>query len=429
MVTYLVALVDRQLLSLLVGPLKQGLDLTDTQVGMLQGLAFGLFYTLLGIPIGRLIDSWSRRNVIAIGAFLWCLMTAACGLAGSFAHLFLARVGVGVGEATMSPGALSMLSDYFAPARRALAISVYIAGGSLGSGVALIIGGTVIDHFVQRGPVHLPLLGVLQPWQSVFVAVGLTGLVAVALLLTVHEPPRRLGAGEHAGSAPSWREFGRFLAARRRLFVLHFGGMGLFSVLSYGLLAWAPTFFIRHHGWTATQVGITFGSIVALCGFVGVISGGAWATRRRAAGVADATLRTAAFGFAAIVLPAIAGPLLADPRLSLGCYALCAFFMAFPSGVSAAALQEVTPNRLRAQTSAVYYFAINLLGLGFGPVLVGLLTDRVFGDESRVGESLALSAVLLGPPAALMLYAALRPFAHWQRVGAAQAAAPGGANG
>jgi MFS family permease len=412
MITYMVALVDRQILSLLVVPLKESLSLSDTQVGLLQGLAFGVFYTLLGVPIGRLIDAWSRRNVIAIGCLLWCLATMTCGLAKSFGQLFLARVGVGVGEATVSPGSLSLLTDYFPPERRPFAISVYVAGGSLGAGAALIFGGAVIELVARFGEVRLPLFGGLEPWQSVFLIVGAAGFVAVALLMTVREPARQ---GVAAGDAvPGWAEFGAFLRERASLFALHFSGFALFSTLCYGMLAWAPTFFIRRHGWSASEIGVSLGVAIAVFGAAGVITGGYLGTRLRARGVADATLRTAAWGVLAISAPAALAPLVPDPRAALALYALATFFMAFPSGVSAAALQEVTPNRLRAQTSALYYFAINLVGLGLGPLHVALLTDGVFADEAHVGESLALSAAVLGPIGGALMFMALRDFRRWR---------------
>jgi MFS family permease len=336
-------------------------------------------------------------------------MTAVCGLANSFAQLFFARVGVGVGEATMSPGALSMLTDYFPPERRPLAVSVYVAGGSLGSGLALIAGGTVIQHFTRLGHVTLPFLGTLEPWQCVFVMIGITGLIAVLLLLTLCEPMRR-GLGATGNEPPELRAFLAFLRQRRRLFLCHFSGFALFSTLCYGLLAWAPTFFIRHHRWGTARVGLWFGLMIMICGVFGVICGGAWATRARQRGVGDATLRTAIWGVAAIVLPATFAPLAGEASVSLVLYGIATIFVAFPSGVSATALQEVTPNRLRAQVSALYYFAINLVGLGLGPLSVALLTDYVFRSEAALGYSLAVCAAVLGPAGALLMMAALRPF-------------------
>jgi MFS family permease len=410
-VTYAVALIDRQLLSLLVGPLKQAFTLTDTQVGLLQGVAFGIFYTLLGIPLGRLIDRSSRVFVVTLGCVLWCLMTAACGMAGSFAALFVARVGVGIGEATVSPGSLSLLSDYFPPTTRPLAVSVYVAGGSLGAGAALLGGGALIDWITAASPFGWPVVGHLAPWQSVFVLTGLTGLGAVGLLLTVREPPRRGGR-----ATATLAEFGAFLRRRARLFTLHFGGFALFSVLCYGLLAWAPTYFIRHYHWSASRVGATLGAAIAVCGMAGVVSGGWLAMCWRRAGRTDATLRVTALGAAALTLPAALAPLAPNAAMAVALYAAAMFFVAFPSGASAAAVQDVTPNRLRAQTSSVYYFAVNLVGLGFGPPSVGLLTDHVLHDEAAVGSALALCAAVCGPASALLLCTALRPLREANRL-------------
>lgn len=190
-VAYLLSFLDRQILALLVGPIRQDLDISDTQVSLLGNLAFGIFYTLLGLPLGRAADRFSRRGIIAAGVATWCLMTAACGLARNFVQLFLARVGVGVGEAALNPAALSMISDYFPRRTRGRALTFYNMGVSLGVGVALIFGGQVIAWVAAAPPVELPGIGVLRAWQTVFILVGLPGLLIALLMLTVREPVRR----------------------------------------------------------------------------------------------------------------------------------------------------------------------------------------------------------------------------------------------
>lgn len=411
--TYLIAFVDRQILSLLVEPLKHSLHLTDTQISLLQGFAFGAFYTLVGVPIGRLIDASNRRNVVAMGCFLWCIATSLSGFAAGFAYLFLARMAVGIGEATVSPGALSILSDCFPARRRALPISIYIAGASVGAGAALLAGGSILQLVGVLATDLTPLIGPVDSWRLVFMVVGAVGLLAVALLLTVREPIRRGTA--QLEKPPSWSEFRRFLKERAALFGPYFLGFALCSTVGYGVLAWAPTFLIRVHHLSAARVGFELGIVIALMGVCGVLSGGVVATQWRRRGAQDAAFRTATLGVAGMILPAALAPLVSNTELSIGLFGVTIFFLTFASGVSAAALQEVTPNRLRAQTSAIYFFAINFVGVGLGPLHIALITDYVFADEAQISTSLITSALCLGPLAALLMLRALRNYRRWQR--------------
>jgi MFS family permease len=188
---YVVSFVDRTILSLLIEPIKADLALSDTQIALVQGIAFGLFYAAMGLPLGWLADRMSRRLLIGIGAGFWCLATAACGLAASFPQLFLARIGVGVGEAALSPAAMSMISDSFPKERRALPIGIYAGAAALGAGLALILGGSVIRLVSGASQVSLPLVGDVAAWQAAFILVGVFGLVLLPLMATVVEPLRR----------------------------------------------------------------------------------------------------------------------------------------------------------------------------------------------------------------------------------------------
>ena len=191
-IAYTCSFIDRQILTLLIEPIRRDLHITDTQVSLLGGLAFSILYTTLGIPIARLADQTHRRNLMAAGLAFWSIMTATCGLARSFWGLFAARIGVGVGEAALSPAAFSLLADYFPPQRLARAISVYSMGLYFGAGLALMIGGSVVQGRVERaGARVLPVIGEVFPWQMTFFAVGLLGLPALLLMFTIREPVRR----------------------------------------------------------------------------------------------------------------------------------------------------------------------------------------------------------------------------------------------
>lgn len=191
MVAYTSSFIDRQIMSLLVEPIRADLGITDTQFSLLAGLAFSIFYSVMGLPLGWLADRMSRRMIILVGMIAWSIMTALCGLATSFLALFIARVGVGIGEAALSPAAYSLISDYFPPERRARAISAYAMGPYLGSGLALIIGGQVIEAASRMGPFTIEGLGTFAPWQAVFFAVGLPGVIIALLFLLIREPERR----------------------------------------------------------------------------------------------------------------------------------------------------------------------------------------------------------------------------------------------
>jgi len=191
MICYTLSFIDRQILSLLVGPIKRDLGISDTRVGLLQGLAFALFYGTLGIPIGKLADTRARTRLISIGVLLWSLMTALCAGALSFWSLFLARMGVGVGEASLAPGAFSLVTDFFSKERLARALSVYSMGIFIGSGLALLVGGSVVQATARMPAVDVPMLGRLASWRLTFLLVAAPGLIVAAWVATVREPARR----------------------------------------------------------------------------------------------------------------------------------------------------------------------------------------------------------------------------------------------
>ncbi len=402
-----VSFVDRQVINLLTEALKQDLRISDTQIGLLQGVAFGVFYTLMGLPLGRLSDRWNRRNVIVLGAAVWSCMTAACGLARNFTQLFWARVGVGVGEAALSPAAMSLLSDYFPPERRALPLSFYMTGTSLGSGVALLVGGGVVGLVGSSVGLHLPLIGEVRPWQAAFLAVGLPSLLLVPLLGAIREPLRR-GRAEGAELLHSFQAGVRYVWQRRGFYLGHHLGLALLAVYTFGIAAWTPALLIRLFGWAPAEVGAAYGLITLGCGVPGVLAGGACAGWLRRRGHADANWRVLLAGAAALLPCAVLAPLAGSATWVLALLCPVTFLTTFPLGVAAAALQEATPNELRAQVTATYLFILNLIGLGLGPVGVGLLTDRWFADPLALGRSMATLSALAGPLAIASLWVGWR---------------------
>src|SRR5690606_31508962 len=219
-IAFVFSFIDRIIIAMLVDPLKQDLGLSDTQLGILQGLAFAVFYAVVGLPIGRWADRYSRRMIIASGIFLWSIMTAVCGLARNFWELFLARVGVGVGEAALSPAAYSMIADYFPKEKLGRAVGVYQAGAFFGAGLSFLVGGLIIQAVAKAGDISLPLVGAVRPWQVVFFVVGLPGVLVALLMFTVREPARRGQLAVHAAGIPLGTVV-RYALSRWRVFGLH----------------------------------------------------------------------------------------------------------------------------------------------------------------------------------------------------------------
>ncbi|WP_293370397.1 MFS transporter [Nevskia sp.] len=390
MIAYILSLADRQIMSLLVGPIRADLQVSDTEMSLLMGLSFALFYTVCGLPVARIADSGSRRLLIATGVAFWSLATAACGTAQRYWTLMLARMGVGIGEAALSPAAYSLITDLFPPGQRALAVSIYSSGIYVGSGLALAGGGLIVSWAESMGAITLPVLGIIRSWQVVFLVLGLAGAVfSLVLLVLLKEPPRG-----HAHRSASLAEVGATIRSKWTAVVGHNLGFGLVSVVAYATLGWTPSFFIRVHGLTAAEVGVQYGIVVALAGTLAIVLGGRVADVLVASGRRDGAMRVA---LAAALAGIPACSLFLWPSSSALAMVLTApvmFCLALPMGAGPAALQELFPSNMRGQASALYIFVVNLIGLGLGPTVVALLTEHVFEDPKAVGKSLAIVAVV-----------------------------------
>ncbi|MCS0503261.1 MFS transporter [Ancylobacter mangrovi] len=399
---YTVSFVDRMVISLLVEPIKADLALSDTELSLLQGLAFSIFYSTMGLPFGWLVDRASRKWIVVAGATAWCLSTVACGLAGSFGRLFLARVGVGAGEASLSPAAVSMIGDSFPPERRSLPLGVYVGAASIGSGLALIGGGAVIRAVEQAPQIELPLFGIVRSWQATFIIVGLAGLIVPLLMAILREPARR--AEPQFADRPQTVTLLGCLAAHRRFFACQYGAIALYGAIAFGLLAWIPAFFIRRFGWSAAETGLKFGLVLLVAGVLGSFAGGALASRARGRGLATANIDIALPAIVLVAPLAVAGFLAPQAGTALAFLALAWACYSLPVGLLIGAIQDVAPPRLHGRTAAVYYLVIGVLGLTFGPLLVALLTDHVFVRREEIGHSLAVVAGLLAPLSALVMF-------------------------
>jgi MFS family permease len=407
MVVYVFSFADRQILVLMVEDIKTGLGLTqDWQVSILMGPAFAIFYSIFGFPLGRLADRTSRRGVIAVGLTAWSLLAAGCGIARSFWQMTIFRIGVGVGEASLSPAAYSLITDSFPKRLMATAISVYSTGIYIGTGLALLLGGAVIVYAKTGSAWELPIFGTIEPWRQVFVIVGLAGILVVPLLYSFAEPRRRGAGTQQSVPVPV---VASYLRANWRTIVCHTLGFGLLSFSSYGSGAWVPTYFIRRFGWTQGEVAFWMGLVTMAFGTLGIVAGGRIADRLAKRGHLDAKMRV---GFIASVVwfPfGILFPLIPNPWLALVVSAGAVMTASMPFGVAAAAIQEMMPNRMRGQASAIYLFGIAMVGMAFGPTILAVLSDYVFGQD-RIQLSLVTVGTIAHVLSAILLWAGLRPF-------------------
>jgi predicted MFS family arabinose efflux permease len=380
-VAYVFNFIDRQILAILLQPIKEELQVSDTAMGLLTGMAFALFFTCAGIPIARLADRRSRRTIIAVGVAAWSAMTAASGLVRSFAQLAVARIGVGIGEAAFVPPAHSLLADYFPAERRATAMAVFSMGVHVGLAFGFLLGGWIAQFF---------------GWRAAFFAVGLPGLImAVIVRLTVHEPLRGRADASHgvaaAGAEPLRAALG-ILRARRSFRHLALAA-AFHSFGGYAFAIWGPTFFVRVHGMSMGELGTWLGCILGVGGAIGAIAGGVLADRlgardaRRALYVpAAATILQLPCTFATLLWPT------ATPALLF--LIPSAFLSAIWFGPVYALTQTLVRPNMRATASAVLLFVINLIGLGLGPLAVGMLNDML--APSYGAHAIRYSLLVLG---------------------------------
>lgn len=398
LLAYTLSFVDRQILGFMVEPVKRDLGLSDTELSILHGFAFSIFYTAVGLFLGRAADRLNRRWLIIFGVAFWCAATVACGFADTYGELFFARVMVGVGEAMLSPAAYSILADYFPKARRARPIGLYSAGVYIGSGLAFIVGGAVIEMMNLTGDVALMGLN-FRPWQLAFVVVGLPGLVMIPLLLTIREPVRR----EEGGAAPELKHF----IAHRRFYFPAVLGFAVLAIVTFAYTAWLPAAFGRTWGWQPGAIGLFYGVTILVSGAAGMLCAGWTSDHLVRRGRADAPIRLSLMA-TLFAFPVSAGlAFAAGPWMALALVGVTTFLISVSIALAPMALQSVTPNRLRGQMTALYLLMINLIGMGCGPTLVALVTDFGLADEQKLLLSITIVATGAVFVAAILIAVAL----------------------
>jgi len=395
---YILSFIDRYILGLLVEPIKADLGLTDTQIGLLMGPAFGVVYATMGLPIGWLADRKRRTFIVAAGVAIWSIATAATGLAKSFIHVFVARMCVGVGEAALSPTAMSMISDSFEPERRGKPIAFYTAALSLGAGIASLITAGVLEWSESIDQISVPVFGALAPWQLIFVVVGLPGIVLALVFLLMPEPPRQTEKTEDANK----NNLSDMLKFVKERIVPYCGIIFMFSamlIVAYSQ-GWMAAAFERTWGWSAKQYVFVNAIILLSIAPPSVYFAGWLSDYLYKRGRADAPYLIFMTGIAIFVPTGIAITLMPSPELAFVVIAFNTFGIALASAVGVTSLLNITPTKISGQVVALYYMVASLAGLIFGPLTVSLLSDYVFGNEN-LRYAVSSVPLIFGIPALL----------------------------
>lgn len=403
-VAYIVSFVDRMIIGLLVDGIKADLKISDTEVSLLQGLAFAAFFTIAAIPLGRLVDRVHRPRAVAAGIAVWSAMTIACGLVSSFAGLFIARMGVGVGEAVLSPAAYSIISDSFDRRRLGLAMGVFGLGSAVGAGLALMIGGAVMSLVAGAETLTLPLFGTVRPWQAAFIIAGLPGLVVTLVFLFIPDP--RHSSGQRPAAA-AISEVSGHLRRHAGFFWSVFLGVAAVNLSVLGTVAWLPAMLRRGFDLPLSQAGYLSGGVLIAGGLIGMIGYGA-AMDRIGGGTPAARMRFCGWATGIATTAGLVFPLVDSLWLMAACFV--AFFSAAAGVVSAApaVLQQLSPGNMRATVASVYVFVINLVGIGFGPSVTAGLGDWLFPGGDGIRYAMAIVAPAGYAVGAIMFFIAAR---------------------
>jgi len=389
--------IDRQILVILQEPIKADLGLSDTQLGLLTGLAFAIFYVTLGIPIARWADKSNRKNITSLALVIWSGMTAVSGFAQNFTHLLLARIGVGVGEAGGSPPAHSIISDYFPPEKRATALSIYSTGVYIGVFLGFIVGG---------------IIGQKYGWRMAFWILGVPGILyAFVVYFTVKEPLKGMSdiASDHKVDSYSFKE-GLKILLSKKTFIFVALGTGFHTFVNYGMGNWFPSFLARMHGMDTMSIGIWMGMSVGIGGGIGTFVGGYLADRLR-----HKDLRwycwISAWSNLLLMIPLAILFFHGNTNLVIAVTFLTNFLGALYLGPSIAVAHSLVNAKMRAFASAILFFTLNLIGLGLGPLAIGMLSDYLtpmYGDEGlRWAMTISFGAAFM---AMLMFYKASQTY-------------------
>jgi len=395
------AFIDRQIPSMLVEPIKQDFNLTDSQIALLGGAAFSIFYAIMALPIGYAVDRYTRTKVLGTGIFLWSLMTALAGLANSFGKLFGARIGVAVGEAVMAPISVSLVSDSFPENKQGKPMGIITAGVYIGIGITLLGGGFLIDYLTSIGGITLPLIGYLKPWQATFMIVGIPGLVLAIAAFYLKEP-RRIEEQADSNHLVDKKNVFLHLKEHRKTLIPMFGGLIFMALIFYSFSFWAPTMMIRTFDISLTEVGFILGMITIISSITGTIIAGSAVDYLRNRNYSDAPVRAAMIAVMLALPPIIS---LSFVQTELGAWICIAMYLLFISSfapLGLLAISGVSTGNVKGQTAAIHAFLMMAFGLSLGPQLTAFFTDFVFVDPNLLINSVSLTGLIVLPISALL---------------------------
>jgi MFS family permease len=403
------AFMDRAVISLFVIPIQRDLHLSDTQISLLVGFAFAAFNALFGLPVARWIDGGRRRTIAAIGIAVWSVAASSCGLAAHFWQLFLGRVGVGAGEAAVTPAGVSLLADFFPPSRRGAPMGLFYAGIFVGGACALIVGGLLWRNLGDR-QIVLPLVGPLHSWQVVLILVGALGLFVAPITLMIPEPQRLDGARRAVTGNVPLASVVQYYKTHARTLVGHNVGFCLQNFALHAAAAWLPTLLVRTVGWSIAKAGTTVGMMTLILGPLGTATAGLLVDAIARRGRTDGKLLVSIGAAAMCALASVMIALNPTPGLIVVALGFFMFFSTFGLPLAPGALQEIMPNAMRGQATAVYVGLTNLVGGGLAATAVAVLTDFVFHDKAKLHVSFGLVGLIVCLLAALLLTSTLRAF-------------------
>ena len=403
------AFIDRQIPAMLVEPIKQDFSLNDSQIALLGGAAFSIFYAIMALPIGYAVDRYKRVNVLGTGIFVWSLMTTLAGLANSFGRLFGARIGVAVGEAVMAPVSVSLVSDYFPQNKQGKPMGIITAGVYIGIGATLIGGGYLIDYLTDIGGITIPGIGYFKPWQATFLVVGIPGILISIAAFMLHEP-RRLGLAQTPEKDSKSINIFSHLIKNKSTLIPMFAGLIFMALIFYSFTFWAPSMMVRTHGLSLTEVGFSLGIITIISSILGTISSGAVVDYLRSKGRTDAPIRTAMFA-CIFAMPAIClAPIVENVVAAWILIGIYLFFISSFAPIGLLAVSGVSSNEVKGQMAAVHAFLMMAFGLSLGPQITAFFTDFILQDESKLGLAVSLTGGVVLPVAAVCFWMSLKRY-------------------
>jgi len=398
-VVYMIGMLDRMIASLLAPMIKADLALTDIQVSLIQGLAFGLFLMLSSPIVGWLVDRYDRRAILFGGLLIWSIGAFSSGLAMTFAALFVARAIVGAFEAAINPTAYAMLAKLFPPKKLALPMSVFVTGGNLGTGLSFILGGAIISFAAASPDLSFPVIGQVSGWQLAFMLTAIPGFLIAPFIWSAPDDRQR---ASKAIDATTFADLWRYIRRYPRFFFTHHLGFALVMAFIVGLQSWNAVFMTRHHGWPLATVGYWLGMMQMVSAFFGLSFHGWMVDRLFSKGREDAHLLYFAI-MCLLALPCgVLAYMVSNGIVSIVLYNVAYFLLMSFAGIGPAALQIATPPDLRGKASAVYMVILSVLATILAPIVVASFTDLLFGDESRLGWSMSLFAALTSGIAAVL---------------------------